>query len=43
MYDEYKMKQYAEYSKKWRQLDLFGWAYSRGLIKSPYPPKTEEK
>ena len=43
MYDEYTMRQYAEYSKKWRQLDLFGWAYSRGLIKTPHPPKTEEK
>jgi len=43
MYDEYTMRQYAEYSKKWRQLDLFGWAYGQRLIKTPYPPKTEEK
>ena len=30
MYDEYTLKQYAEYSKKWRQLDLFGWLMVKG-------------
>lgn len=31
-YDDYTIRQYAEYSKKLRQLNLFGWAYSRGLL-----------
>ena len=50
MYDEYTMRQYAEYSKKLRQLNLFGWARARGLLDKDdislslsYPPKTEEK